>query len=87
MKLGREHLSKIVRLDVFAVLEIPDGVFKEGDILVLFNNTDQATTIQSRVKNSYHSSRGAKTMIEFPQRSLVNVIFVSDDTVVFTVGV
>lgn len=86
MKLGREHLGKIVRLDKELMLELPEGVFKEGDIIVLFNNTDQATTIQSRVKNSYHSSRGEKTMIEFPRRSLVNVVFVSDDTVVFTVG-
>ena len=87
MKLGREHLSKIVRLDVVAVLEIPDGVFKEGDILVLFNNTDQATMIESKVKNSYHSGRGEKTKIDFPRKSLLNVLFVADDTVVFTAGV
>jgi hypothetical protein len=85
MKLGREHLGKIVRMDVCSDLEIPRGVFKEGDIMVLFNNTDQPATIKSEV-HSYHSSHGEKAVMEFPQRSLVNVIFVSDDTVVFTVG-
>lgn len=86
MKLGREHLGKIVRLDTVAVLELFDGVFKEGDILVLFNNTDQSTMVDSQVKNSYHSSRGEKTKIDFPRKSLLNVVFVADDTVVFTVG-
>lgn len=86
MILNRDHLGKIIRLDAPTIVEVPDGVFKEGDILVLFNNTDQSTVIQSKVKNSYHSSRGEKTQIDFPRRSLINVIFVTDDTVVFTVG-
>lgn len=86
MILNRNHLGKIVRVDAPIVLEVPDGVFKEGDIMVLFNNTDQSTIIQSKVKNSYHSSRGNKSQIEFPRRSLINVVFVTDDTVVFTVG-
>lgn len=86
MILNRDHLGKIIRLDTFAVLELPDGVFKEGDILVLFNNTYQSTMVDSQVKNSYHSGRGEKTKIEFPRKSLLNVVFVADDTVVFTVG-
>ena len=86
MILNRDHLGKIIRLDAPTIVEVPDGVFKEGDILVLFNNTDQSTVIQSKVKNSYHSGRGEKTQIDFPKRSLINVVFVTDDTVVFTVG-
>ena len=58
MILNRDHLVKIIRLDAPTIVEVPDGVFKEGDIFVLFNNTDQSTVIQSKVKNSYHSSRG-----------------------------
>jgi hypothetical protein len=86
MILNREHLGKIIRLDTTKVVEVPDGVFKEGDILVLFNNTTSGATVQSRVKNSYHSSRGARSMIELPTKSLLNVVFVADDTVVYTVG-
>jgi hypothetical protein len=86
MKLDRSHLGKIVRLDKELVLELPDGVFKEGDILVLFNNTDKSTCVQSKVKNSYHSGRGERTLFDFPRRSLLNILFVSDDTVVFTAG-
>jgi hypothetical protein len=86
MKLGREHLGKIVRIDDVVVIEVPDGVFKEGDIMVLFNNTDRFTTIHSKVKNSYRSASLQRSMVEFPPRSLINIIFVADDTVVFTVG-
>jgi len=86
MKLDRSHLGKIVRVDTPMVLEVPEGVFKEGDIMVLFNNTDATTTIQSRVKHSYRSCSLQRTMIEFPKRSLMNVVFVADDVVVFTVG-
>ena len=86
MILNRDHLGKIIRLDAPTIVEVSDGVFKEGDILVLFNNTDQSTIIKSGVKNSYHSSRGEKVQIDFPRRSLINVVFVTDDTVVFTVG-
>jgi hypothetical protein len=86
MILNRDHLGKIIRLDTLTVVDVPDGVFKEGDILVLFNNTDAGTTVQSKVKNSYHSGRGERSLIEFPRRSLLNVIFVADDTVVYTVG-
>jgi hypothetical protein len=87
MMLTRDHLSRIVRFDVTTVVEVPDGVFREGDIVVLFNNTDKSTTIHSRVKESYHSGRGKLDMIEFPARSLVNLVFVTDETAVFTVGV
>lgn len=86
MILNRDHLGKIIRLDAPTIVDVPDGVFKEGDILVLFNNTDAGTTVQSKVKNSYHSGRGERSLIEFPRRSLLNVIFVADDTVVYTVG-
>ena len=37
MNLAREHLGKIIRLDVLTVVTLPDNVFKQGEILVLFN--------------------------------------------------
>lgn len=87
MKLGREHLGHIVRFDSLTVAEIPDGVFKQGDIMVLFNNTDQFTTIQSHVPKSYRSAQPkSATMFEFPPRSLINIVFVADDIMVLTVG-
>jgi hypothetical protein len=87
MKLTREHMGKIVRFDVLTLPEIPDGEFRMGDILVLFNNTDEFTTLMSKVVNSFRSGMAArKQAFEVPPRALINIIFVADDTLVVTVG-
>jgi hypothetical protein len=87
VNLTRDHLGKIVRLDAVTVVAVPEGVFKMGDIVVLFNNTDKGTTVQSALKKSYRSGLAApKAFFEVPPRALVNLIFVADDTLVFTVG-
>jgi hypothetical protein len=86
--LSREHLGKIVRFDELTVVTLPENVFKQGDILVMFNNTDKFTTIESKLAKTYRSAMPkAKSHLEFPPRSLVNVIFVADDIAVFTFGV
>ena len=85
--LGKEHLGKIVRLDVVTVVTLPEKVFKEGDLIVLFNNTDSRTMIESKVECTYRSSMPKhKTHWEIPPRSLVNLVFVADEAVVLTVG-
>jgi hypothetical protein len=85
--LTREHLGKIVRFDTPAVLYVHEKEFKEGDILVLFNNTLQATTLKSDVALSYRSTfLTPRRFFEVPAKALVNLIWVADDTVVLTVG-
>ncbi len=85
--LAREHLGKIVRFDDLTVVTLPENVFKQGDILVLFNNADQFTTIESKIPQTYRSAdKKPKSHLEFPPRSLVNIIFVADDIAVLTVG-
>lgn len=87
MNLNRDHLSKIVRVDSTMEIAIPDGVFKQGDILVLFNNTPDFLTLRSDVKTTYRSAHvKAMTHFEWPPRSLMNVLFVADDIAVLTVG-
>ena len=87
MNLAREHLGKIIRLDVLTVVTLPDNVFKQGEILVLFNNTDKFTTLESKVANNYRSAIGInKNFFEIPPRALINIVFVSDDTAILTVG-
>ena len=87
MNLAREHLGKIIRLDVLTVVTLPDNVFKQGEILVLFNNTDKFTTLESKVTNNYRSAIGInKNFFEIPPRALINIVFVSDDTAILTVG-
>ena len=87
MNLSREHLGKIVRLDVLTVVTLPDNVFKQGDILVLFNNTGEFTTLESKVANNYRSTMPkSKNFFEIPPRALINIVFVADDVAVLTVG-
>lgn len=87
MNLSREHLGKIVRLDVLTVVTLPDNVFKQGEIIVLFNNTDKFTTLESKVANTYRSAMPKnKNFWEIPPRALINIVFVADDIAVLTVG-
>ena len=86
--LNRDHLGQIVRLDVLAVVCLPDGVFRQGDILVMFNNTDKFTTLESKVEFTYRSSMPKhKTHWEIAPKALVNIVFVADNIAVMTVGV
>jgi len=87
MNLAREHLGKIIRLDVLTIVTLPDNVFRQGEILVLFNNTDKFTTLESKVANNYRSAIGInKNFFEIPPRALINIVFVADDTAILTVG-
>jgi len=87
MNLAREHLGKIIRLDVLTVVTLPDNVFKQGEILVLFNNTDKFTTLESKVANNYRSAICInKSFFEIPPRALINIVFVADDIAVLTIG-
>ena len=87
MNLAREHLGKIIRLDVLTIVTLPDNVFKQGEILVLFNNTEKFTTLESKVANNYRSAIGInKNFFEIPPRALINIVFVADDIAVLTVG-
>ena len=87
MILNREHLGKIVRLDVTTVLTLPDNVFKQGEIIVLFNNTDSFTTLESKVANNYRSAMPKNNnFFEIAPRALINIVFVADDIAILTVG-
>jgi len=87
MNLAREHLGKIIRLDVLTIVTLPDNVFKQGEILVLFNNTEKFTTLESKVANNYRSAIGInKNFFEIPPRALINIVFVADDIAVLTIG-
>lgn len=85
--LSREHLGQIVRFDSLTVITLPEQEFKQGDILVMFNNTDKFTTLESKVANTYRSAMPKnKNFWEIPPRALINIVFVADDIAVLTVG-
>lgn len=85
--LNREHLGRIVRFDALTMVTLPENEFKQGDILVLFNNTDKFTTLESKIPNTYRSAMPKnKNFLEIPPRALINILFVDDDIAVLTVG-
>ena len=87
MKLAKEHANKIVNIESSPVVIIPAGEFSQGDMLILFNNRDESGTIQCDVENSYRSGYTKKyRFIEFPPRSVVNALFITEDTIVFMRG-
>jgi len=87
MRLQREHANKVVNIENSSVVVVPAEEFLEGDVLILFNNRDEAGTIQCEVPNSYRSGYPKKaTMIEFPPKCMVNAVFIDPKTVVFMRG-
>jgi hypothetical protein len=86
--LTKENANKITRIDNGSLVEIPKGVFSKGDMLILFNNSDAFITLESRIEKTYTSgTKWTRTMIEWPPRAIINVIFVDDDLVVASVGI
>lgn len=88
MNLTKDNANRITRIDNGSLVEIPTGVFSKGDMLILFNNSDAFITLESKIEKTYQSgTKWIKTMIEWPPRAIVNVIFVDDDLVVASVGI
>jgi hypothetical protein len=86
--LKKEQANRITRIDNGSVVIIPKNVFIEGDMLILFNNSDAFITLESKIEKTYQSgTKKTKLMIEWPPRTILNVIFVSDDIVVTSVGI
>lgn len=88
MNLTKDNANRITRVDNGSVVVIPSGVFTQGDMLIMFNNSDAFITLESKIEKTYQSgTKWARTLIEWPPRSVVNVIFVDDDLVVASVGI
>lgn len=85
MKLDKALANKVVTVDSSRVVEVPAGVFSTGDTIVLFNNTDAFVCIDSQVENSYRSgTKTHRTKLEFPPKGLGNILFINEQTVVFS---
>ena len=86
MDLNRNNANKITCINQSKVVSILANEFSQGDMLMLFNNSDDFITLESHHIPTYLSGRKhPKTMIEWPPRTLVNVVFIKDDLVVVKV--
>lgn len=85
MRLVREHLGKVLKLNSYQDLELEPGIFNGGDIVILFNNTDKDIKIHSSITNSFVSSiNQRKILIDLPPKALANFMFIDTETVVFS---
>lgn len=74
-----------MKIDNYKVVEIPAGTFSTGDVVVLFNNSNEFMTIESKVENTYVSARTKqRTMIEFPPKALANLLMIDEQTAVLS---
>ena len=81
--LTKEQANKITRIDNGDVVTIPAGVFAKGDMLILFNNSDETIKLESKIKVTYRSgSKEPRTVLNWPPRAIINLIFVDDDLLV-----
>jgi hypothetical protein len=82
--LTRDNANKITCVNESAQVVIPDNTFVQGDLLMLFNNTDRPVLLESRVASTYKS--GCKvTLLTWPAKTLANVVFIQDAVAVVTV--
>ena len=81
--LTKEQANKITRIDNGDVVTIPSEVFAKGDMLILFNNSDETIKLESKIKVTYRSgSKEPRTVLNWPPRAIINLIFVDDDLLV-----
>ena len=86
--LTKDNANRITKVDNGNVVVIPNGVFTQGDMLILFNNSDSFITLESKVERTYKSGTSwTRKIVEWPPRTIVNVIFVENDLVVISVGI
>ena len=85
MILDKDHAQKIVRIQDTRVVTVPADTFTTGQTVILFNDTNEIIAIESKVKTTYISGHSnPRTMIEFPPKMLVTLLFLDDQTVVVT---
>ena len=86
MDLTKNNANKITCINDSKVVRIPANVFAQGDMLMLFNNSDDAITLESFVAKTFRSgNRTPVFSLDWPPRALVNVVFIQDNLAVVTV--
>jgi hypothetical protein len=86
MDLTKDNANKITCINDSRVVMIPVNVFAQGDMLMMFNNSDDVITLESFVGKTFRSgSRTPILKLDWPPRAIVNVVFIQDNLAVVTV--
>lgn len=88
MDLTKLHANKITCINESKVVLLPMQEFVQGDMLMLFNNTDDCITLESDINETYISGNKQKqTIILWPARALLNIVFIQTNLVVVKVEI
>lgn len=71
-------VGKYVQVGTSGSIVIPDGVFSEGDVVSIFNNTSSAVTITCSITTAYISGVNAdKASVSLTTRGVATILFIS----------
>jgi hypothetical protein len=86
MDLTKDNANKITCINNSSAVKIPANVFAQGDMLMMFNNSDEIITLESFVDKTFRSGSITPILkLDWPPRAIVNVIFIQDNLAVVTV--
>jgi hypothetical protein len=86
MDLTKDSANKITCINDSKVVRVPANVFAQGDMLMMFNNSDDVITLESLVAETFRSgNRTPICELDWPPRAIVNVVFIQDNLAVVTV--
>lgn len=78
-------VAKYVQIGTGGSVTIPDGVFAEGDVVSLFNNTAANVTVTCSITTAYKAGDdGDNNSFAIKPRGIVSVLFISSTVCVFT---
>jgi len=76
--LGLADVGKYVQVSTSGSVIIPDGVFSEGDVVSIFNNTSAGITITCSITTAYISGTDSdKATMTLATRGMATVLFIS----------
>jgi hypothetical protein len=86
MDLTKDNANKITCVNNSRVVKVSANVFAQGDMLMLFNNSDEIITLESSVDKTFRSGSITPILkLDWPPRAIVNVVFIQDNLAVVTV--
>jgi hypothetical protein len=86
MDLTKDNANKITCVNNSSAVKVPANVFAQGDMLMMFNNSDEIITLESFVDKTFRSGSITPILkLDWPPRAIVNVIFIQDNLAVVTV--
>lgn len=83
--LAAADVGKYVQIGSGGQVNIPDGVFSEGDAVSLFNNTNAAVTVNCAITTAYIAGTDAdKANVSLATRGVATVLFISNTVCVIS---